>query len=216
MQRRRSLVAFAVLAALGSAHVAMAAMPDSVTRFATAPIIGTDEDQATTRDGATQDGIVFRPAVATIANDTLGAVRLDTGPDDTGPDDIRADETNDEPDPDRREVECMAKVIVHEAGNQPYRGQMAVAQVIRTRMKKGGFGNSACAVVKQRGQFFDVDAYEPSRTGRRWNTAVEIATDTLQGEGDEVVPGALFFHSAGASMPTRTRVAQIADHTFYR
>ena len=84
MQRRRSLVAFAVLAALGSAHVAMAAMPDSVTWFATAPIIGADEDQATTRDGATQDGIVFRPAVATIANDTLGAVRLDTGSDDTG------------------------------------------------------------------------------------------------------------------------------------
>lgn len=211
MQRRRSLVAFAVLAALGSAHVAMAAMPDSVTRFATAPIIGTDEDQATTRDGTTQDGIVFRPAVATIANDTLGAVRLDAGPDD-----IAANETNDEPDPDRREVECMAKVIVHEAGNQPYRGQMAVAQVIRTRMKSGGFGNSACAVVKQRGQFFDVDSYQPSRTGQRWNTAVEIATDTLQGEGDEVVPGALFFHSAGASMPTRTRVAQIAGHTFYR
>jgi len=206
MQRRRSLVAFAVLAALGSAHVAMAAMPDSVTRFATAPIIGTDEDQVTTRDG-----IVFRPAVATIANDTLGAVRLDTGTDD-----IAADQTNDESDLDRREVECMAKVIVHEAGNQPYRGQMAVAQVIRTRMKSGGFGDSACAVVKQRGQFFDVDSYQPSRTGQRWNTAIEIATDTLQGEGDEVVPGALFFHSAGASMPTRTRVAQIAGHTFYR
>ncbi|GAA3693935.1 hypothetical protein GCM10022268_00980 [Sphingomonas cynarae] len=204
-------MAFAVLAALGSAHVAMAAMPDSVTRFATAPIIGADEDQATTREGTTQDGIVFRPAVATIANDTLGAVRLDTGPDD-----IAADETDDEPDLDRREVECMAKVIVHEAGNQPYRGQMAVAQVIRTRMKSGGFGDSACAVVKQRGQFFDVDSYQPSRTGQRWNIAVEIATDTLQGEGDEVVPGALFFHSAGASMPTRTRVAQIAGHTFYR
>ncbi len=197
-----------MLAALGSAHVAMAAMPDSVTRFATAPIIGTDEDQATPRDGATPDGIVFRPAVATIADDTLGAVRLDTGPDDTG--------AQDDTDLDAREVECMAKVIVHEAGNQPYRGQMAVAQVIRTRMKSGGFGNSACAVVKQRGQFFDVDSYQPSRTGQRWNTAIEIATDTLQGEGDEVVPGALFFHSAGASMPTRTRVAQIAGHTFYR
>jgi spore germination cell wall hydrolase CwlJ-like protein len=206
MQRRRSLVAFAVLAALGSAHVAMAAMPDSVTRIATAPIIGTDADQA-----AAPDGITFRPAVATIANETIDGVRLDTGPD------ASIDDTDDtETAADAREVECMAKVIVHEAGNQPYRGQMAVAQVIRTRMKKGGFGSSACAVVKQRGQFFDVDAYEPSRTGRRWNTAVEIATDTLQGEGDEVVPGALFFHSAGASMPTRTRVAQIADHTFYR
>ena len=197
-----------MLAALGSAHVAMAAMPDSVTRIATAPMIGTDAEQ-----GTAPDGITFRPAVATIANETLDAVRLDTGPEGTTPEDIADD---DEIATDAREVECMAKVIVHEAGNQPYRGQMAVAQVIRTRMKKGGFGDSACAVVKQRGQFFDVDAYQPARTGRRWNTAVEIATDTLQGEGDEVVPGALFFHSAGASMPTRTRVAQIADHTFYR
>jgi spore germination cell wall hydrolase CwlJ-like protein len=208
MQRRRSLVAFAVLAALGTAHVAMAAMPDSVTRIATAPIIGTDADQ-----GTDPDGITFRPAVATIANDTLGDVRLDTGPDEAATD-TNADDTTDAP-VNARELECMAKVIVHEAGNQPYRGQMAVAQVIRTRMKKG-FGDSACAVVKQPGQFFDVDAYQPAQTGRRWNTAIEIATDTLQGEGDEVVPGALFFHSAGASMPTRTRVAQIADHTFYR
>jgi spore germination cell wall hydrolase CwlJ-like protein len=109
----------------------------------------------------------------------------------------------------------MAKVIVHEAGNQPYRGQMAVAQVIRARIK-AGFADTACAVVKQPGQFFDVDGYRPSRTDGRWNTAMEIATDTLQGEGDDVVPGALFFHSAGASMPTRTRIAQIAGHTFYR
>ncbi len=118
--------------------------------------------------------------------------------------------------PDRRQVECMAKVIVHEAGNQPRVGQVAVAQVIRTRMKDGRFGSNACSVVKQRGQFFDVDAYEPSRTNKRWSDAVEIATDTLNNEGEEVVPGALFFHAVGSSMPQRTRVAKIADHIFYR
>ena len=32
---------------------------------------------------------------------------------------------------------CMTKVIVHEAGNQPRRGQQAVAQVIRNRIRDG-------------------------------------------------------------------------------
>lgn len=117
---------------------------------------------------------------------------------------------------DDRQIECMAKVIVHEAGNQPRLGQVAVAQVIRTRVKDGRFGSDVCSVVQQRGQFFDVDAYQPSRTGRRWTAALEIAKDTINGEGDEVAPGALFFQSAGGAMRGRVQVAQVADHTFYR
>ena len=117
---------------------------------------------------------------------------------------------------DPRQVECMAKVIVHEAGNQPIRGQIAVAQVIRTRVKDGRFGNTPCGVIKQRGQFFDVDSYHPSRTDKRWNTAVEIATDTLNNEGEEVVPGALFFNATSVSNTQRTRLAQIGGHIFYR
>ncbi|KQM95396.1 hypothetical protein ASE70_01380 [Sphingomonas sp. Leaf22] len=117
---------------------------------------------------------------------------------------------------DKREVECIAKVVVHEAGNQPHRGQVAVAQVIRARINSGRFADSACGVVKQRGQFFNVDAYDPPRNNGRWDNAVDIAKRTLSGKGEDVAPGALFFHSAGASMPRRTRVTQIADHTFYR
>ncbi len=117
---------------------------------------------------------------------------------------------------DKTEVECIAKVVVHEAGNQPHKGQLAVAQVIRARMKSGRFADSACGVVKQRGQFFNVDAYDPPRDNGRWSTAVDIAKRTLSGKGEDVAPGALFFHSAGASFPKRTRVAQIAGHTFYR
>ncbi|WP_082454082.1 cell wall hydrolase [Sphingomonas sp. Leaf62] len=117
---------------------------------------------------------------------------------------------------DKREVECIAKVVVHEAGNQPHRGQVAVAQVIRARVNSGRFADSACGVVKQRGQFFNVDAYDPPRNNGRWENAVDIAKRTLSGKGEDVAPGALFFHSAGASMPRRTRVTQIADHTFYR
>ncbi|WP_343613922.1 cell wall hydrolase [Novosphingobium sp.] len=116
--------------------------------------------------------------------------------------------------PNMRQVECVAKVIVHEAGNQVRRGQIAVAQVIRTRMKAAG--TQACETVKQPGQFFNVDRYNPARTSEVWHDAVVIATQTLKGEGEEVVPGAMFFHTVGHPMHGRTQVAQIDDHIFYR
>lgn len=118
--------------------------------------------------------------------------------------------------PDARDVECVAKVIIHEAGNQSYRGKLAVAQVIRNRLNDPRFPKTACAVVKQRGQFFNVDAYSPSRADPVWSEVLEIAEKTLRGHGDEVAPGALFFHSAGANFPGRMKIAKIEDHIFYK
>lgn len=114
-----------------------------------------------------------------------------------------------------REVECVAKVIVHEAANQPRRGQIAVAQVIRTRMKASDT-DSACDVIARPGQFFNVNTYKPSRKTPQWRNAMEIAKATLRGEGAEVVPGAMFFHTAGYPMRGRQRLAQIEGHVFYR
>jgi N-acetylmuramoyl-L-alanine amidase len=129
--------------------------------------------------------------------------------DDKEPDDL-------EMKPDARELECIAKVVIHEAGNQSYRGKLAVAQVIINRINDPRFPKTACAVVKQRGQFFNVDAYNPSRANSAWSEAVAIAKKALSGQGDKIVPGALFFHSAGASMPGRKLVSRIEDHTFYK
>lgn len=172
----------------GTAHAAIAGLPGD--RNATLPV----PSPATINTVPAQMMQTLRPAILDTADLRKATVAA----------------------PDPRELECVAKVIMHEAGNQPRIGQVAVAQVIRARMKSGRFANTACGVVKQRGQFFNIDAHEPSRSNERWETAMEIATDTLSGEGEEVAPGALFFHSAGARMATRVRVAQIADHTFYR
>lgn len=117
---------------------------------------------------------------------------------------------------DPRQVDCMAKVIIHEAGNQPRRGRAAVAQVIRARTRDPRFATQPCDVVRQPGQFFDVDAYNPPRDTDQWREAVEIATQVLNGQGDNPVPGALFFHSAGSPMKGRTQVARIEGHVFYR
>ncbi len=88
--------------------------------------------------------------------------------------------------------------------------------MIINRINDPRFPKTACAVVKQRGQFFNVDAYNPSRANSAWSEAVSIAEKALSGQGDKIVPGALFFHSAGASMPGRRLVSRIEDHTFYK
>ncbi|MFM7028302.1 MAG: cell wall hydrolase [Chakrabartia sp.] len=117
---------------------------------------------------------------------------------------------------DPREAECIAKVIVHEAANQPYKGQLAVAQVITNRMKNPRFPKTACAVVNQPRQFFNVDGYNPSRSTRAWQTALEIAHDVLQERTERVVADALYFNGVGGGMPGRTAMLQIGDHVFYR
>lgn len=116
---------------------------------------------------------------------------------------------------DQRHVECVAKVIMHEAAYEPRPGRIAVAQVIRARVRSGRFASDACAVTRQRGQFFDVDAFDPPRNAA-WNDAVAIAAETLQGEGEDLVPGALFFHASYSPMPGHARVGQIGGHVFYR
>ncbi|HYD11869.1 MAG TPA: cell wall hydrolase [Allosphingosinicella sp.] len=118
------------------------------------------------------------------------------------------------------ELECLAKVVVHEAGNQPRAGQLAVAQVVMNRVNdpRRRFGRTICGVIMQRGQFFNVHAYNPSRTNQRWRTAVEVAREARDGTSDQVMEGALFFHAAYArvNFRGRTRVGRLAGHVFYR
>lgn len=115
-----------------------------------------------------------------------------------------------------RELECLAKVVLHEAGNQSRTGQIAVAEVVMNRVRSPRFPNTICSVVMQRGQFFNVHAYHPQRD-RRWPRAVEIARLVRDGDAERVTNGALFFRAHyGAPFRGRTRVATIGAHAFYR
>jgi spore germination cell wall hydrolase CwlJ-like protein len=116
------------------------------------------------------------------------------------------------------ELSCLAKVVVHEAGNQSRDGQLAVAQVVMNRVNdsRGRFGRTICGVIMQRGQFFNVHAYNPPRNAR-WRTAVEIARQARDGALPPVIGNALFFHAAyAAPFRGRVRVGRIGDHVFYR
>lgn len=118
-------------------------------------------------------------------------------------------------------IECIAKVVRHEAANQSTRGQLAVAQLIIHRTRAGSrFGHTPCAVVNQPGQFFDTDSYHPDRRSDAWARAVEVSRDAVEHLSPEVMPGALFYHAAYQApsrfFRSRQRVAVLGDHIFYR
>ena len=118
-------------------------------------------------------------------------------------------------------IECIAKVVRHEAANQSEKGQLAVAQLIINRTKVGSrFGHTPCAVVNQPGQFFNTDNYNPDRRSEAWTRAVAVSRDAMENVSPAVTPGALFYHAAYQAPPrffrSRQRVAVLGDHIFYR
>lgn len=114
---------------------------------------------------------------------------------------------------------CLAKIVRHEAANQSMTGQLAVAQLVMNRVNSPRFPNTICEVAHQRGQFFNTNAYNPSRDDQRWANAIEVALDARNAISDPVVGDAVFYHAAYVSPRfhrSRPRVTQIEDHIFYR
>lgn len=137
-----------------------------------------------------------------------------------------ADDSTPQPAPvatsvDAASVECMAKVVMHEAANQPREGKIAVAQTLVNRLKVGGrFGGSICEIVNQKGQYFHIASFHPRKNSDGWQEAVEVAHEVLAGQAEPVAPGAIYFRASyaptNAFFRTRERVATVGAHVFYR
>ena len=179
---------------------AIAILPVSAEVFAetgvAAPIMGTTADVAVVNDSK----IVVPAIVIADVSDTETVAAA--------------------PDIAASDIECVAKVVHHEAGNQPHTGKLAVAQVVVNRAESGRFPGKVCDVANQPGQFFRLATYNPARNTPMWRAAVDAARAALSGQGNDVTRGAMFFHSA-ASRPdrffrSRQRVVQLHDQVFYR
>ena len=116
--------------------------------------------------------------------------------------------------------ECLAGAVYFEAKGEPLHGQLSVAEVILNRARSGRFPASACAVVKQRGQFsFIRGGRFPAiaRASLAWKRAVAIAHIAVKDLADGPAPRALFFHAKRVSPRWKlTRVAAVGNHIFYR
>ena len=192
-------------------------------RWAVALTAGVSATAATTSALSQAGGpLTLRQATPELAFAPPPSVALDTAPADEGP--APTLETlvaahDDDVDAIDADTECVAKVVHHEAANQPLQGQLAVAEVILNRMRSGRFPTTPCAVANQPGQFFHTDGYHVPHSSPRWRTAVAIARVAEAGEAPPAAPGALFFHASyvrPAWSHRRPLVAQIADQVFYR
>jgi spore germination cell wall hydrolase CwlJ-like protein len=117
------------------------------------------------------------------------------------------------------ELECMAKVVHHEAANQSLQGQLAVAQVILNRVRSPLFPKTICGVVNQPGQFFQTRAYAAPVHSPRWRTSVAIARIAREADLPQVAPGALFYHASYVTPSwsrRRVKVGRIGENVFYR
>jgi spore germination cell wall hydrolase CwlJ-like protein len=160
---------------------------------------------------------------APVIADPMVAAEVQESQDDISSDSAAfasADDAQAKPGSDPVQLECLAKAVHREAGNQSHDGKLAVAQLVVNRVKSGRFADSICGVVNQRGQFFQTSAYNPRRDTAQWASAMEVARAALDGSAPEVIPGAVFFHATYVApnswFRSRQRVATLGQHIFYR
>ena len=115
------------------------------------------------------------------------------------------------------EEELLVRLVIAESGNQPYEGQVAVAQVVCDRYV-AGFGDSITEVIYAENQF----ATPYSKDISVYPLASEAVHAVLY-EGERAfIETTLFFCNPGRSstsalewMRTKPYIGTIADHEFY-
>lgn len=112
------------------------------------------------------------------------------------------------------EVQCLAKVIHHEARGESKRGQEAVAYVVLNRTKSKHFPQTVCKVVTQHKQFSGF-----SLNMRYTATTLAVAQKVLSSYhlGSDPTNGALFFRALWAGVPKgKKHTVTIQNHRFFK
>jgi N-acetylmuramoyl-L-alanine amidase len=117
------------------------------------------------------------------------------------------------------QLNCMAKVVYHEARDRDLVSQLAVAEVVENRARTDGFPKTVCSVVNQPGQFFPTASYSVPSASDKWRTAVAIARIAQRRTLPSVTSGALFYHAVSSAPRWRLdhrKVAEVGGNIFYR
>lgn len=123
---------------------------------------------------------------------------------------------------------CLAKNIYHEAGNEPFEGKVAVAQVTMNRVDSGKFASDVCGVIYQKNIIYErvlcqfswvCDRVVMARPVNKavYDESMEVAKKVLlEGFRLPSVKEALFYHASYISPGwNRKRITQIGQHIFY-
>lgn len=119
------------------------------------------------------------------------------------------------PIPHKKEVECLAQAIYHEARGEPEKGKFAVAHVVVNRAKSMRFPSTICKVVYQPGQFSWTS--DKSLRPRVDSTALAIAKLVLAGFSPIPEFAATHFHNRTVKPGWKLKkLAIIGNHVFYK
>ena len=121
---------------------------------------------------------------------------------------------------DKREIDCLAKMVYQEARGEGREGMVAVAYVAINRAESGAFPATICETVHQPYQFEGMTKpFHPSREPEAWKQAQDIAALSLSGMIKDVTDGATHFHTTQIR-PRWARFLEkltiIGNHVFYR
>jgi spore germination cell wall hydrolase CwlJ-like protein len=128
-----------------------------------------------------------------------------------------------------RTIECLALNVYREAGNEPFEGKVAVAQVTLNRVDDGRFGKDVCGVVYQKNvvmqkvvcQFsWYCDSAHRTRPINKESYADSLAVAKkvlLEGFRLDSLEDALFYHAdyVNPRWP-HERITKVGTHIFYK
>lgn len=128
-------------------------------------------------------------------------------------------------------LECLALNVYREAGNEPFEGKVAVAQVTLNRVESGQFPREICAVVYQKGRnpFTDrivcqfswyCDAKHRNRpiNNAAYDESYKVAKMVfLEDFRLDSIEEALYYHADYVNPNWKfKRIAKIGTHIFYK
>ncbi len=125
------------------------------------------------------------------------------------------------------EWECLTQALYFEARGESVKGQFAVAEVIRNRVKSSRFPDTYCGVIRQgtgrkyQCQFtFLCDGRKEVITEpAAWERVGKVARAVLDGVELDLTGGATYYHTTAVRPRWArkfTKTAQIGVHVFYR
>ena len=125
------------------------------------------------------------------------------------------------------EFKCLTEALYFEARGETLKGQFAVAEVIRNRVRSKRFPNSYCGVINQgtgrkyQCQFtYTCDGRPEVVSEHKAHARVaKVARATIDGKSPDVTDGATFYHTTAVNPSWAskfTRTARFGVHLFYR
>jgi spore germination cell wall hydrolase CwlJ-like protein len=141
----------------------------------------------------------------------------------TGPEHMSAAEVE-------KNLNCLALNIYREAGNEPFEGKVAVAQVTLNRSESGHFPKEICAVVYQKGRnpftdkivcqfswYCDVKHRNRPVDDKTYEESYRVAKMVfVENFRLESVKDALFYHADYVNPRwNKKRIVKIGTHIFY-